>query len=144
MTGKELNQEISTCMKQWQKIEVNSIASTAQIMLKTDNPIISLAMEIIQRDSQMHYWIQGWIADTLENKTVSLSPDELIEVGQMIEHHIAIEKEMIESAEQVLVSVEDKKAMLAQQYFLNYLLIDESKHSNLLSSLEILAKGMLP
>jgi len=141
---KGLQKEISTTMKNWQKVEGNSIASTAQIMAKTNNSIIRMAMEIIQRDSQMHSWIQSWIADTLENKTVSLSPDELLEVGQMIEHHIGIENRMIESAEQALASVKGKKTLLAQQYFLNYLLNDEKKHSNLLSSLEILAKGMQP
>ena len=144
MTMKELQQQISASMKDWQKVEGYSIASTAQSMVKTNNPIINLVMEIIQRDSQMHSRVQRWIANTLENETVSLSPDELLEIGQMIEHHIGIENKMIESAEQTLATVKDKKAMLAQQYFLNYLLNDERKHSNLLSSLDILAKGMQP
>ena len=144
MTMKELQKEISASMKDWQKVEGYSIASTAQITIKTRNPIIGLVMEIIQRDSQMHSSVQSWIAETLENKTVSLSPDELLKVGKMIEKHIALENKMIKSAEQVLESVKDKKTMLAQQYFLNYLLNDERKHSNLLSSLEILAKGMQP
>ncbi|MFC1954342.1 hypothetical protein ACFLVZ_00765 [Chloroflexota bacterium] len=73
-----------------------------------------------------------------------MSPDELIEIGQMLEHHIAIEDKMIESTEQTLASIKDKKAMFAQQYFLNYLLNDKKKHSNLLSSLDILAKEMQP
>ncbi|MFC2035893.1 hypothetical protein ACFLUJ_07235 [Chloroflexota bacterium] len=144
MTTKELQQDIITNMEDWQKVEGRSIASTAQIIVKTKNPIIKMVMEIIQRDSQMHAVVQNWIAETLEYKTVSLSPDELTEVGQMVEQHIAIENKMIESAEQVLDSVKDKKAMLAQQYFLNYLLNDEKKHSELLSSLQILAKGMQP
>ena len=144
MTIKEMQQEIIASMNDWQKVEISSIASTAQIMVKTNNPIINLVMEIIQRDSQMHSRVQRWIANTLENETISLSPDELLEIGQMIEHHIGIENKMIESAEQTLASVKDKKAMLAQQYFLNYLLNDERKHSNMLSSLEILAKGMQP
>ncbi|MFC2032848.1 hypothetical protein ACFLUS_05815 [Chloroflexota bacterium] len=144
MKGKELQQRIITSMENWQKVEGYSIASTAQIVVKTKNPIIKMVMEIIQRDSQMHSLVQNWIAETLAYKTVSLSPDELLEVGQMIEQHIAIENEMVESAEQAIESVKDKKAMLAQQYFLNYLLNDEKKHSNLLSSLDILAKGMQP
>ena len=144
MTTKEVQQDIIKRMEDWQKVEGRSIASTAQIAVKTKNPIIKMVMEIIQRDSQMHAVVQNWIAETLEYKTVSLSPDELTEVGQMLEQHIAIENKMIESAEQVLDSVKDKKAMLAQQYFLNYLLNDEKKHSELLSSLQILAKGMQP
>jgi len=144
MTTRELQKDIITSMEDWQKVEGRSIASTAQIAVKTKNPIIKMVMEIIQRDSQMHAVVQNWIAETLEYKTVSLSPDELTEVGQMVEQHIAIENKMIESAEQVLDSVKGKNAMLAQQYFLNYLLNDEKKHSELLSSLQILAKGMQP
>jgi len=144
MTMKKLQQDIIASMNDWQKVEGYSIASTAQIMVKTANPIINLVMEIIQRDSQMHSRVQNWIANTLENETVSLSPDELLEIAQMVENHIGIENKMIESAEQTLATVKDKKAMLAQQYFLNYLLNDERKHSNLLSSLDILAKGMQP
>jgi len=143
MTLKELQQEIITNMKRWQKVEDNSIASTGQIMQETDNPIIRLVAEIIQRDSQMHHAIQGWIADSLEYKAPSLSPDELAKVGHLIEHHLAIENKMIENAEEMLTTVKGK-AMLAQQYFLAYLLEDESKHSHLLTSLQTLAKGMQP
>ena len=143
MTVKELQQETIANMKNWQKVENESIASTGEVMLKTGNPIIRLAMEIIQRDSQMHHWIQGWIADSLEYKTVSLSPDELAKVSDMINRHIQIENKMIERAEQLLAAVENK-GMLVQQYFLNYLLDDERKHSRLLESLQILARGMKP
>jgi len=52
-------------------------------------------MEIIQRDSQMHYLVQQWIADSLESKTVSLTPDELNKVWGLIERHTEIEKVMI-------------------------------------------------
>jgi len=143
MTSKEPRQEIIASMKRWQKVEDNSIASTGQIMQETDNTIIRLVAEIIQRDSQMHYTIQGWIADSLEYKAASLSPDELVKVGQMIARHLEIENKMIESAEELLAAVKNK-AMLAQQYFLNYLLEDEKKHGHLLTSLQTLAKGMQP
>ena len=143
MTVKELQKEVVANMEAWQKVENESIASTGEIMLKTDNPIIRLVMEIIQRDSQMHHWVQGWISDTLEYKTVSLSPDELAKVSDMISRHLQIERKMIENAEKLLAAVENK-GMLAQRYFLNYLLDDEKKHSKLLDNLEILVKGMKP
>ncbi|MFC1871392.1 hypothetical protein ACFLYF_03215 [Chloroflexota bacterium] len=143
MTVKELQQETVANMKTWQKVENESIASTGEIMAKTENPIIRLVMEIIQRDSQMHYWVQGWIANTLEYRTVSLSPDELAGISDMISRHIQIERKMVESAEQQLAAIKNA-GMLAQQYFINYLLEDERKHSRLLDSLEILVKGMKP
>ena len=143
MSLKELQQEMIANMKRWQKVEDNSIASTAQIMQETDNPIIRLVAEVIQRDSQMHHTIQGWISNSLEYRAPSLSPDELAKVGHLIEKHLAIENKMIESAEEMLTAVKGT-ALLAQKYFLDYLLEDENKHSRLLTSLQTLARGMQP
>jgi len=143
MTIKELQQEIAGNMKRWQKIEDASIASTGRIIEKTDNPVIRLAMEIIQRDSQMHYIVQEWIADSLEKKAVTLTPDELNAVWEMVEHHISLERRMIEIVEQTLAALKGKR-MVVQEYLLAYLLEDETKHNNLLAKLETVKKGMLP
>ncbi|MFC1910177.1 hypothetical protein ACFLXC_02640 [Chloroflexota bacterium] len=142
MNLKELNEKLLKDLKDWQKIEDASIVSTGQIMQSTDNSIIRLVMEIIQRDSMLHAMVQGWIADTLEFKTISLSTDELLKVSKQIQQHITIEKKMIENTKQALDSVKGKRNLLIQQYFLNYLQQDETKHDNLLESLGLLAKGM--
>ena len=143
MSTKELQQEIVSNMKRWQKIEYASVASTGQIIEKTDNPVVRLVMEIIQRDSQMHYRIQEWIADSLEYKTVSLSPDELGKVWGMIESHIELEKKTLEMAGRSLETLKGKK-MVIQEYLLQYLQEDEEKHNNLLRRLEMIKKGMPP
>ena len=143
MTIKDLQQEIAGNMRRWQKIEDASIASTGRIIEKTDNPIIRLTMEIIQRDSQMHYLVQEWIANSLEKKAVTLAPDELNAVWEMVERHISLEKRMIEIVEATLNSLKGKK-MVVQEYLLSYLLDDETKHNNLLAKLETIKKGMLP
>jgi hypothetical protein len=141
MSTKEFQQEIISTMRRWQKIEDAAAASTGQVMEKTDNPIIRLIMEIIQRDSQMHYRVQEWIADSLDFKTVSLPPDDLGRVWGMIEHHIELERKTLELAEQALTSLKGKK-MVVQEYLLEYLAEDERKHGNLLRNLEIIKKGM--
>ena len=112
-------------------------------MENTENPIIRLVMEIIQRDSQMHYLVQQWIADSLESKTVTLTPDELARVWSLIERHTEIEKIMVGIVQEALNSLKGKK-MYVQEYLLKYLQDDEIKHTNLLNSLEGLKKGMLP
>jgi hypothetical protein len=112
-------------------------------MEKTENPIVRLIMEIIQRDSQMHYLVQQWIADSLESKTVSLSPDELNKVWGLIERHTEIENSMVTIVRDALDSLKGKK-MYVQEYLLKYLQEDEVKHTNLLNALEGLKKGMLP
>ncbi len=143
MSTKEVQQQILDNMKRWQKIENASIASTGNIIEKTDNPIVRLIMEIIQRDSQMHYRVQEFIASTLEGKAVALSPDEVAKVWSMIAHHIELESQTIKLAEEALSALRGKK-MLVQEYLLDYLLIDERKHSEILKNLEQIKKGMYP
>jgi hypothetical protein len=143
MTMKELQQDIVARMKNWQQMENSTIGITAQVMEKTGNPIIHLVMEIIQRDSQMHYRVQEWISDSLENKTVSLTPEEIGEVWGIIEQHIEMEKKSVEMAEQALASMKGK-SMVIQAYLINYLLEDEKKHNDLLSALESIKVKMYP
>ena len=130
-------------MHRWQRIENASVASTGNVIERTDNPIIRLVMEIIQRDSQMHYRIQDMIAHSLESGTISLSPDELSEVWDMIEKHIKLEEKTVELANEAKEALKGKK-MVVQEYLIDYLLIDEQKHDKILETLETIKKGMYP
>jgi len=143
MSTKEVQEKLVKNMKHWMKVENSSVASTGQVMEKTDNPIIRLVMEIIQRDSQMHYRVQGLIADSLESKTVVLSTDDLAKVWDMIDKHIKLEEKTVELAKQSLEALKGRK-MLVQEYLLNYLLEDENKHNKILEHLEKIKAGMYP
>jgi hypothetical protein len=143
MTTKEIQEQIVANMKQWQKIENASVASTGAVIDKTDNPIVRLVMEIIQRDSQMHFRIQEMIADSLEAKAITLTPEELADVWDMIEKHIALERKTVELANQALNALKGKK-MVVQEYLLDYLLTDEEKHNKILDTLGTIKKGMYP
>ena len=143
MSTKEIQEQLVTNMKHWMKIEDSSVASTGQVMEKTENPVIRLIMEIIQRDSQMHYRVQELIADSLTTKITTVTPDDLSAVWDLIEKHITIEKKTIELAEESLKNLQGKK-MVVQEYLLHYLLEDETKHNKLLEQLETIKKGMYP
>ena len=143
MTTKDVQKNLVSTMRNWQQVENSTVALTGQVMEKTKNPIVRLIMEIIQRDSQMHYNVQEWIADSLEGKTVSLTPEEIGEVWSMIEKHIEIEKKSVEMAEQAIEALKGK-FMVLQTYLLNYLLADEKKHEDLLQGLESIKKKMHP
>ena len=142
MSTKELQDGIVENMKKWQHVEDASVASTGRAIEKTRNPVIRMVMEIIQRDSLMHYRTQQMITDSF-TQTISLSPDELGEVWDLIENHIKIEKKTIELANQTLELLKGKK-MVVQEYLLNYLMQDEKKHDTLLEQLEGIKKGMYP
>lgn len=143
MSTKEVQEQIIANMRSWQKVENASVVSTGNVIEMTENPIIRLIMEIIQRDSQMHYRVQELIAESLESKTVTLTPEELAKVWDKIEKHIEIEEKTVELAKEALEVLKGKK-MVVQEYLLNYLLMDENKHNRILGSLETIKKGMYP
>ena len=143
MSTKEIQEKIVKNMQEWKKIENASVASTGKVIEKTENPIVRIIMEIIQRDSQMHYRIQDLIIDTLEKSTISLAPEELGDVWGMIEQHIELEKKTIELAKDSLDALRGRK-MVIQEYLLDYLRIDEEKHNRVLETLYTIKKGMYP
>ncbi len=144
MSTKEAQEQIVANMKKWQKIENAAVSSTGRVIEKTENPIVRLVMEIIQRDSQMHYRVQELIADSLTTKAIALTPDEVGDVWGLIEKHIELEKQTVSLAKSSLRAIEGKKGMLVQAYLLEYLLRDEEKHDVILEKLNEVKKGMYP
>jgi rubrerythrin len=144
MSTKEIQDKIVANMKKWQKIENASVASTGRIIEETENDLVRLVMEIIQRDSQLHYRVQQLVRDSLETKAIAFSTDELGNVWGAIEKHIELEKETRKIAADSLASLEGKSGMMVQAYLLEYLAKDEEKHDVMLEKLEAIKKGMYP
>jgi len=143
MSTKEVQEQLAKNMKEWMKIETKSVTSTAKVLEKTDNPVVRAVMEIIQTDSSRHYQIQKLIADSVTSATMTLTPDELADVWDLIEDHIKLEKKTVELAEEALAALKGKKMVVAE-YLLHYLLEDETKHNHLLEQMETIKKGMYP
>jgi hypothetical protein len=143
MSTKEIQEKIVDNMKRWQKIENASVLSTGEVIDATENPIVRLIMEIIQRDSQMHHRIQELIIESLESGTISLTPDELGKVWGLIEKHIQLEEETLKLAREAKDSLKGRK-MVVQEYLLDYLAEDEAKHNKVLDRLATIKKGMYP
>jgi len=144
MSTKEKQEQIVANMRKWQKIENNSVAATGAVIEETENPIIRLVMEIIQRDSQMHFRIQQLIEESLTTRAIALSTDDLAQVWTMIEKHKATEERSVALAQESLDATEGNKGMLVQRYLLEFLLADEKKHDQLLEKLEAIKKDMYP
>jgi len=144
MSTKEAQNKIVENMKKWQKIENASVASTGRVIAETDNPIVRLIMEIIQRDSQMHYRVQELIEDSLTTKAIALSPEDVGKVWSSIEKHIEIEKKTVVLAKESIEATGKNKGMTVQRYLLEYLLRDEEKHDAILENLQAIKKDMYP
>ena len=139
-TQKELNEKLVKTLKKWQVVEDQSVKSTTEIMAKTKNPIIKHIMEIIRQDSAMHKRIQQLIIDSFEKQAISLSPEELADVWEMVEKHIELEKETIRLAEE---SRKNSKNYVVR-YLLSYLMTDERKHNEILEQMEDVKSGIYP
>ncbi|MCW8803869.1 MAG: hypothetical protein OQK57_05675, partial [Ignavibacteriaceae bacterium] len=92
---KEMNEQLVKTLKKWQVIEDKAVKSTKDIMAKTKNPIVKHIMEIIHQDSAMHRRIQQLIIDSFEKQAITLTPEELGDVWEMVEQHIELEKETV-------------------------------------------------
>jgi hypothetical protein len=144
MSTKEAQDQIVKNMRKWQKVENASVMSTSSVVDKTENPVIRLIMEVIQRDSHMHHRVQGMIADSLEQSPMTVTPEEISAVWDLIEKHAEIEKTTIDLATSSLAAIEGVKSLTVQHYLLKYLLADEQKHDSLLANLEAIKKNIYP
>jgi hypothetical protein len=139
-TQKEEIAKLVNTLKNWQKIEDDSIRNSTEILKKTDNPLIHLIMEIIRQDSAMHKRTQQLIIDHFEKKPITVTPEELLSFWNMVEEHDEIEKKTIKLAEEAMNETTSNLA----KYLLGYLMIDEKKHDMLLEEMEKIKKGMYP
>lgn len=142
MKSKDIQAELIDRMETWQKIEDASVVSTGKVIENTSNPVIKQIMEIIQADSKQHHRVQELIAK-ITSEGIVFSIDDLVDVWDGIEKHIAIEKQMVEYVDEALVAVKGRH-MLIQEYLLRYLAADERKHDFLLEALEQIKKGVYP
>jgi hypothetical protein len=132
--------ELKATLRRWQEIEEDSIVQTSAIIAKTQNPLIQLVMEIIRQDSAMHKRVQKVILDSLEKQPFSLTPEELGDVWDLIEKHIAAEKETLALAEKARKNCR----LFVQRHLLTYLTEDEQKHDRLLNQLEDFKRKLYP
>ncbi len=144
MKIKALQEQLADTMRRWQKIEDASVASTGKIIEESDNPLVKLVMEIIQRDSEMHRRVQQVVLDSLEQQAVVLTPDEVAAVWEQIEKHHALERDTMRLAEEALDVLKGKRHFAIQEYFLQYLSRDEEKHNAMLNALDNVKQGLYP
>ena len=112
---KEMNEKLIGTLKEWQKVEDDSVKSTSDIISKTKNPVIRQVMEIIRQDSAMHRKVQQLIIDNFEKETIRLAEE----------------------------SKKNSRNFIVR-YLLGYLLTDEQKHNDILAQMEDIKSGIYP
>jgi hypothetical protein len=143
MNIKDAQQRLVENMNKWQKVENVTISRTASVMEETGNPLIRLVMEIIQRDANLHHRVQQTIIDSFAKSSIPIPVEDLEKVWAAIEEHIQVERKSIDLAKSSLEAL-GSKGNVVQRYLISYLMEDEKKHEKLLTSLELIKKGMYP
>jgi rubrerythrin len=133
----ESSKEFLKVIKEWQKLEDDTIRFSEEMLKKTRNKLIKLTMEMIKHDSQKHKAMQQMLIDSIEKEPFVLSPDELNALGNGLNKHLAAEARSLELADEALLNSE----MFVTRYVLSYLIADEQKHHNLLGKLNELKRA---
>jgi hypothetical protein len=97
-----------------------------------------MIMLIIQHDSLLHHQVQQFLIDSLTEKDVPLSREDLAEIWEKIEQHDQLERKTIEFAQQL----RDEAWNPVHKQLLDYLLTDEQKHDTLIAQLDEVKRGM--
>jgi hypothetical protein len=137
-SGPERVENMVSVLRTWQGIERQSINDTAEIMEETKHPLIRLVMEIIRHDSLMHHRVQQFLIDSVTQRDVPMSREDIATIWSKIEEHDKVERRTIELAKQLKA---DAWSPVHKQ-LLDYLLTDETKHDSLLMQLDEIKKGM--
>jgi rubrerythrin len=133
----EQSKEFLSILKEWQRLEDETIRFSEQMLKKTKNKLIRMTMEMIKSDSQKHKAMQQMLIDSVTKEPFVLSPDDLNVLGSGLNKHITAEAKSLELAEQALENSE----LFVTRYVLSYLIADEHKHHSLLSRLDDLKKA---
>jgi hypothetical protein len=141
MNTKANQEKLVDILKAWQQVENRSAAQSGEIVERTRNPVIRLVTEIIRRDAAMHYRVQQFLIDSIENQAVNLTVDDLEQVWAAIETHIEAERKTVELARDAQNALAGTKNVV-QQFLLSYLANDEKKHDRLLEDLSLIKRGI--
>lgn len=126
-------------IKKWQEVEDKTIASSEEIIHGTDNVLVKTIASIIMSDSAKHKQVLDLMSDTLEG-TVTLQPEELGELSELLRNHLHIERDSIRLAEKQY----DISRNFVIRHLLTYLMEDEKKHAKLMQQLNDFKKRLYP
>ncbi|HSB18422.1 MAG TPA: hypothetical protein VLD85_00280 [Anaeromyxobacteraceae bacterium] len=141
MGTKAKQERLVETLKAWQRVENRSALQAAGVFERARNPVIRMVMEIIQRDSAMHYRVQQLLIESYENQAIAMSVDDLEHVWAAIQAHIDLERktaDLVAAARDALAGTNNP----VPQFLLAYLAYDEKKHDQLLEDLNLVKRGM--
>ncbi len=126
-------------IKKWKQLEDATIESCDKIINATDNVLVRTIASIIKADSRKHKEILGIIENALGG-TISLTPEELGDISELLDAHLRLEKNSVLLAED---EYENSRHFVVR-HLLSYLLEDEKKHVKLFNQLSDFKRHLYP
>lgn len=133
----ERSHEFLKIMREWQKLEEETIKLSDGMIKANHNPIVRMAMEMIKNDSQKHKVMQQMLIDSVTSEAIHLSPEELASLSDLLNKHMAAEAKSLELADAALKNSD----LFATRFVLSMLIADEQKHHRLLGNLNELKRA---
>ena len=107
-------------------------------MKKTDNTVIRLLLRQLALDSSKHGHMLKTILELLESPSEELFKREGKEFRRAIEKHVEIEREMLESFENIVDRTEDRRI----RFIIQDIIADEKKHHAIVKRVhELICEG---
>lgn len=125
---------------EWLTVESDTVMKCAEIQEETDNPFVQLVAEIIRGSSKTHIRILNLIHECLVKKAVSLRPEELGQMVELVQGYLENETRSTDTVQQVISS----SRIFVIKQLLAYMLEDRSRNLKLLDQLEDFKKNLYP
>lgn len=135
--AKEDSKVFLKLMKSWQALEDKTISSANEMMRKTKNPLVKMTMEMIKHDSEKHKLMQQMMIDNITKEAISIGPDELNALSDMLNSHMEAEAESLCMADEAFRNSE----LFTTRYLLSCLIADEAKHHGMMNQLNDLKRA---
>jgi rubrerythrin len=120
------------------KIEQTIVDSVKKGLVEIENPAVKGVLNGISFDSMKHAQMYSSAINLLTSVPQALTEGNLDKQRELVEKHIQLEAEIIETLKKAIPSIQNEKVKL----LLNAILSDEKRHHALLKEvLEILVRG---
>jgi len=128
-----------SALEDWMVLEDETIKHAETTLKKTKNKLVKMTMEMIKNDSQKHKAMQKLLIDSLAKEALVLTPDDLVDLSDGLNKHLAAEAKTLEIADAAL----NNSKLFVTRYILSYLIADEQKHHALLAKLNELKRATM-
>lgn len=127
-------------LDKWQRMESLSARTCSEVQKRSENTLIKMIAEVIRKDSESHIEVLKLIKDSLTKEALHLTPDELVEIWDLVDGYHNIEHKSVDIAQE---AIRDSR-LFEIRFLLTYLLEDESKHLKLLNQLDDFKRSLFP